>query len=61
MSDNPYVAAVMGALQTMVHSSNAGFILLGFVCVFLGSAIAFREGSRVQRAEQHAEIERLRR
>ncbi len=61
MSDNPYLTAVVGALQAMVHSSYAGFILLGFVAIFLGSAIAFRDGSRVQRAEEHAELERLRR
>lgn len=61
MSDNPYFAAVVGALQTMVHSSYAALILLGFVAVIVGSAIAFRDGSRVRRAEEYAQIELLRR
>lgn len=61
MSDNPYITAVVGALQTLVHSSYAGLILLGFVAVVIGSTIAFRDGSRISRAEEQAALELLRR
>jgi len=61
MSDNPYLTAVIGAFQTLVHSNYAVLVLLGFVAVVVGSTIAFKEGSRVSRAEENAAIELLRR
>ena len=61
MSNSPYVTAVVGAFQALVHSSSVGWILLGFLAVAIGSAIAFRDGSRVQNAEEQAALELLRR
>ena len=61
MTDSPYAAAVLGAIQTLAHSSNAGWILLCVVAIAIASAIAHHDGSRVRRAEQHAALELLRR
>lgn len=61
MSDNPYFTAVVGAFQTLVQSQYAALILLGFVALIVASTIAFRDGSRISRAEEQHALELLRR
>ena len=61
MSANPFLTAVVGAFHELAHTTYLGWILLCIIAVAIGSVIAFRDGGRVQRAEEQARIELLRR
>ena len=61
MSHNPYVSEVVGVYHALVHSSYAGWIVLGVAALVLAWAIAVHDGSQSRRADEHARIELLRR
>ena len=61
MSNTPYASAVVGALEAIVNSSYAGWVLLGVIGLAVASTIAHHDGSRVRRAEEHHALELLRR
>jgi uncharacterized membrane protein len=61
MSNSPYLTEIVGVFQGLAHSSYAGWILLCVIALAIASAIAYHDGSRVRRAEEHAALERLRR
>jgi len=61
MSSSPYMTAIVGAFQVIVHSSYVGWVLLSIIALAIASAIAFHDGSRVRRAEEQAALELLRR